>query len=259
MDIKNDLKNGIKLCADAATDVAQALVEKSRLKAKANRIKQVIKADTELMNQAYIELGRYFYENLRDDADQECEALCVVVDKTTKRIDKASRKYVEIMSSSNDVNFKSENTEKIKKIVSDTAEDIKDKAKETGKKAKNKATDLSDKAKLKAQDISAKAKVTVADFKDKAKDKAEDFKAFIGPDETDEDIINEIEEEIERPAEVKVIAAECEVFADDSDDEMADIVDAPAKAEAVPEKPADTKDVVTYSIDDEESPEEFEF
>lgn len=261
MDIKNDLKNGVKLCADAATDVAQALVEKSRLKAKANRIKQVIKADTELMNQAYIELGRYFYENLREDADQECEALCVVVDKTTKRIDKASRKYVEIMSSSNDVKFKSENTEKIKKIVSDTAEDIKDKAKETGKKAKNKATDLSDKAKLKAQDISAKAKVTVADFKDKAKDKAEDFKAFIGPDETDEDIINEIEEEIqiEKPAEVKVITSECEVFADDADDEMADVIVAPAEVDVKPKNSADTKDVATYSIDDEESPEEFEF
>lgn len=256
MDIKNDFKNGVKLCADAATDIAQALVEKSRLKAKANRIKQVIKADTELMNQAYIELGRYFYEHLRDDADKECEALCVVVDKTTARIDKASRRYVEIMSSSNDVKFKSENTEKIKQIVADTAEDIKDKAKETGKKAKDKATNLGDKAKVKAQDFSAKAKETVADLKDKAKDKAEDFKSFIGPDETDEDIINEIEEaDIDETVDTEVI--ETSIPADDFDDEMAEVVTAPDEIKT--EAPADVKNTVTDTVDDEESPEEFEF
>ena len=96
---------------------------------------------------------------------------------------------------------------------------------------------------------------------DKAKDKAEDFKAFIGPDETDEDIINEIEEEIqiEKPAEVKVITSECEVFADDADDEMADVIVAPAEVDVKSGNSADTKDVSTYSIDDEESPEEFEF
>ena len=91
MAIKDDLKNSVKLASDAATDALQALVEKSRLRANANRIKQVIKADTELMNQAYIELGKYFYENHREETTADCEALCVVVDKTTTRINKASR------------------------------------------------------------------------------------------------------------------------------------------------------------------------
>lgn len=261
MDIKNDIKNGVKLCADAATDVAQALVEKSRLKAKANRIKQVIKADTELRNQAYIELGRYFYDNLRDEENDECEALCVVIDKTTARIDKASRKYVEIMSSSNDVKLKSENTEKIKKIVADTAEDIKDKAKETSKKAKDKATDLGDKAKIKAQDLSVKAKETVADFKDKAKDKAEDLKAFIAPDETDEDILNDIEEEIEIEEATTAIIGEAEavtqLVADEyGDEEMADVV-TPSIDTA--NKIVDAEKPAINCVDDEESPEEFEF
>ena len=215
MDIKNDLKNGVKLCADAATDVAQALVEKSRLKAKANRIKQVIKADTELRNQAYIELGRYFYETLREQADTECEALCVVVDKTTARIDKASRRYVELLSNSNDVKLKSENTEKIKKIVTDTAEDIKGKAIDTGKKAKDKATDLSGRAKIKAQDLTVKAKETVADLKDRAKDKAQDFKAFIAPDETDEELLELVEDyEIDEDFTAPVLEPACAIDED---------------------------------------------
>lgn len=306
MDIKNDLKNGVKLCADAATDVAQALVEKSRLKAKANRIKQVIKADTELRNQAYIELGRYFYETLREQADTECEALCVVVDKTTARIDKASRRYVELLSNSNDVKLKSENTEKIKKIVTDTAEDIKGKAIDTSKKAKDKATDLSGKAKIKAQDLTVRAKETVADLKDRAKDKAQDFKAFIAPDETDEELLELVEDyEIDEDFTAPVLEPACAIDEDlyeeipeiaepvvevaepvieiaepasevaepvietvepvieiaepaievaefvDADEEMAEL-----ECEAVqPQVP--TQNVIT--VDDEESPEEFEF
>ena len=301
MDIKNDFKNGVKLCADAATDVAQALVEKSRLKAKANRIKQVIKADTELRNQAYIELGRYFYETLREQADTECEALCVVVDKTTARIDKASRRYVELLSDSNDVKLKSENTEKIKKIVTDTAEDIKGKAIDTGKKAKDKATDLSSKAKIKTQDLTVKAKETVADLKDKAKDKAQDFKAFIAPDETDEELLDlvddyEIEEDfttptleptcfieedfVEEVSEIEESAVEVtepvvevaepttEVaeaineIAEPADEanEFVDAEDEIAELECETtdvQSPFKAQDVIT--VDDEESPEEFEF
>ncbi len=297
MDIKNDIKTGVKLCADAATDVAQALVEKSRLKAKANRIKQVIKADTELRNQAYIELGRYFYEQLRDQADDECEALCVVVDKTSLRIDKASRRYVELMSDSKEVRLNGESAEKIKQMVSETAEELKEKAKETGKKAKDKATDLSDKAKTKAQNISIKAKETVFDIKDKAKDKVDDLKSFITPDEEDtcdidedfdidEDIDESIDESIADAAEddihkilsqvdeaiagaeqaiskaEKILAqaedmvdsAEAQISADDSDDEMAEVLTLHKKVTTT-----ETVTISTDDEDDEESPEEFEF
>ena len=232
MDIKNDIMSGVKLAADAATDIAQALVEKSRLKAKANRIKQVIKSDSELRNQAYIELGRFFYENLRNDASDECESLCVVVDKTTNRIDKASRKYLELISNSSDIKLTSENTEKLKKKVSEKADKIKDttgeKVKDIKEKAKEKATDFGEKAKIKAQDISSKARETVADISDKAKDKVEDFKAFIAPDE-------DIEEFIE------------------NDDILEDAVTA-SETEEVEEKAAQT-----LTEEDEESPDEFEF
>ena len=237
MDFKDNIINGAKLAADAATDIAQALVEKSRLRANANRIRQVIKADTELKNQAYIELGRYYYENLRDSADEELENLCVVVDKTTARISKASRKYVELLNQSNDTKLKSENTEKIKTIVTDKAEkikgsaedkvaDIKDFAKDTSKKVKDKATDVSDKVKEKTATVGSKVKEKATDIKDKAKDKVDDLKSFIAP-EQDLDSIIEGDDMLE-----EMIAQQQQIMAEAED---------------------------LLPADDEESPESFEF
>lgn len=243
MDIKNDFKAGVKICADAASDVAQALVEKSRLKAKANRIRQVIKSDTELRNQAYIELGRFFYENCRDNANEECESLCTVVDKTTARINKATHKYLELLGDSGSIKLSGENTEKIKKLLAQKTEKIKDttqeKVSDIKDKAKEKASDLGSKAKSKAQDIKAQAKETVAELSDKAKDKVDDFKAFISPDE-------DIEEGIESDG-----------ILDDMPGE-ADEIEAqePAVESAENETKSETSGSDAY---DEESPEEFEF
>lgn len=236
MDIKNDIKTGFKLAADAATDIAQVFVEKSRLRAKAHRIKQIIKKDAELRNQAYIELGRYYYDNLRNADDTQQEALCVVVDKTTARIDKASRKYVELLNQSGEIKFESDSGEKIKQIITDKAIDIKeksiDKAKDFSDKAKDKAKDLSDKAKEKTQDVKAKAKEAVADISDKAKSKVDDFKSFIAPDEDLDDII-------------------------ENDDDLTEMI---AQQEQMISKSqqAQSNDDVN-EIDDEESPEDFSF
>lgn len=226
MDIKNDIKNGVKLVSDAATDAASALIEKSRLRAKANRIRQIIKSDTSLRNQAYIELGRYYYENLRDNAQTEQEELCVVIDKTSLRINKASKKYVEMLSKSSDTKLQGENARKIKEIVTDKAQqvktttnnkvaDVKQKAKDATSKAKEKATDLTDKAKLTAQDLTVKAKETVADLSEKIEDKVDDFKAFIAPDEDLEDIINGNDELEKMIAEQEQIIAENEIADDE--------------------------------------------
>lgn len=285
MDIKNEFKTGIKIAADAATDVAQALVEKSRLRAKANRIKQVIKADTELRNQAYIELGRYFYDNLREDSNEDLESLCVVVDKTTTRINKATGKYVELMSDSNDIKFSGENAEKLKKMVAEKADkikdtssekvkDIKEKAKSSSLKAKDKAVDLGNKAKIAAQDLSVKAKETVADFSDKAKDKVEDFKSFIAPDEDVEDIIYSTKDDktdapFKKSEDTQVVADPLSLI-EDNEFEAPDEIEIEPENEVI-RKAIDTvndtsvnetpiiNSSITIDTDDEESPDEFEF
>ena len=124
MAITNDIKSGIKLTADAVTDVTHSVIEKSRLKAKASRIKQVIKSDSQRREQAYMELGKYFYENHRDLVPNKLDETCIVIEKTSFRIDKATKRYFEILAECDNVTLASENTEKIKKIVCDKTEEF---------------------------------------------------------------------------------------------------------------------------------------
>ena len=229
MDIKNDIKNSVKFASNAATDAVQALVEKSRLRANANRIRQVIKSDTELRNQAYIELGRFFYENMRDNLDEEQEALCVVVDKTTKRIEKATKKYTEQFELIDETKLYSDNSEKLKKAVCSAANTI------------------SDKTKLKAQDIKQAAKESVAEISYKAKDKVEEIKAFIVPDKELEDYV--LEQENLAVNNTDDIKNDKEESQQNTDFGVIDDIEEETPNKTTP------KDL----YDDEESPEEFKF
>lgn len=252
MAIKEDLKSGVKLAADAATDAVQAIMEKSRLRANASRIKQVIKSDTDLRNQAYIELGRYFYENFREQAYESEEALCVVIDKTSKRIAKATQKYVDIIATLDDTKLTGENSDKIKAIVAERATLVKEKAKATTDKAKAKVSDLSDKAKIKAQDFAMKTKETVADISYKAKDKVQSIKVLDTTDEEIEELI--FGDEIEMDAPDKFVADDIDgEFEDEFDEVVEDSVETTSEVEKAEEKAPAFLDC------DEESPEEFEF
>ena len=229
MDIKNDIKNSVKFASDAATDAVQALVEKSRLRANANRIRQVIKSDTELRNQAYIELGRFLYENMRDNLDEEQEALCVVVDKTTKRIEKATKKYTEQLELIDETKLYSDNSEKLRKAVCSAANTI------------------SDKTKLKAQDIKQAAKESVAEISYKAKDKVEEIKAFIVPDEELEDYV--LEQENLAVNNTDDIKNDKEQSQQNTDFGVIDDIEEETPNKTTPQD----------LYEDEESPEEFEF
>lgn len=229
MDIKNDIKNSVKFASVAATDAVQALVEKSRLRANANRIRQVIKSDTELRNQAYIELGRFLYENMRDNLDEEQEALCVVVDKTTKRIEKATKKYTEQLELIDETKLYSDNSEKLRKAVCSAANTI------------------SDKTKLKAQDIKQAAKESVAEISYKAKDKVEEIKAFIVPDEELEDYV--LEQENLAVNNTDDIKNDKEQSQQNTDFGVIDDIEEETPNKTTPQD----------LYEDEESPEEFEF
>lgn len=173
MDIKNNIKSGISMLGDTVSELTSSIVEKNRLRARINRLKQIIKGDSHLRDDAFIALGRYYYDNMRDSANEENEELCKTIDKTTLRIEKASLKCVELLNEQNEIKIKSENAEKIKEILAKKAVDAKD-------AAANKAKDIKDKAVVKAKettsDLTQKAKDLASDVKDKAiefKNKAE--------------------------------------------------------------------------------------
>lgn len=273
MAITNDIKSGIKLTADAVTDVTQSVIEKSRLKAKANRIKQVIKSDSIRREQAYMELGKYFYENHRELMTKELDEPCMIIDKTTIRIDKATKRYFEILAESDNITLCSENTEKIKKIVCDKTDEIKkctgEKINEVGSKTKAKATEITGKTKEKAKDIAKKAKDKIDDFKAYVKpDEGEiftddDFDDFVIADDDDFDdfIVAESDEDFD------AFVIDDDDFEDDTinlDDYKAEIEETAEAEENQPVEIAEETeeaagDVTVVNVDDEESPDEFEF
>ena len=265
MAIKDDLKNSVKLASDAATDALQALVEKSRLRANANRIKQVIKSDSDLRNQAYIELGRYFYENFRDLAGEDEEALCVIVDKTSNRINKATQKYVDTICLIEDTKLSGESAQLIKEAVTQKATMVKEKAKTTTDKAKAKVADLSGKAKVKAQDFAMKTKETAANVTYKAKDKVQNINPFTDDEDIEEFIFgDEIEaEEIETDVVFDdfndIDEPDKFVIIDDDDEFLDDEIEEDIIAETEDIKETTEEKKVVELDYDEESPEEFEF
>ncbi len=251
MAITNDIKTGLKLTADAVTDVTQSVIEKSRLKAKANRIKQVIKSDTQRREQAYMELGKYFYENHKDLIPSELSQDCIIIDKTSFRIDKATTRYFEILAEYDNITLSSENTDKIKKIVCDKTEEFKkntgDKINEVGTKTKAKATELSGKTKEKAKDLV-----------EKAKDKIDDFKAYVKPDE--EEIYNDDDFEDLITADEDEDLDNFIIVDDDFEDDSINLDDyKEAETDSSEETAEPTAEVAVVTVDDEESPDEFEF
>lgn len=239
MDIANNIKNGLEFVGDTFSEIASSIAEKNRLRVQLNHIKGLIKSDSATRDQAYIELGRYFYENLREDTTAENEAICAVIDAANDRISKASLRYVELLNIQNETKIRSENAEKLAKAVSEKASVAAKAAKEKGAeafdKAKASAADYAGKAKVVAADFAEKAKETASDLKDKATDKATELKERFDPNR------NEDLEDLIAGEEAKI--------------EEAEAAEAPTAAD-IAEAAAET---VVPECTDEESPEDAGF
>ena len=139
MDISKGIKEGLEFISDTVSEIASSVAEKNRLRVQLNHLKRLIKTDSATRDQAYIELGRYFFENMREGTTPENEAICAVIDAANDRISKASLRYVELLNIQNDTKIRSENAEKLAKAVSEKAAAAAKVAKEKGAEAFDKA------------------------------------------------------------------------------------------------------------------------
>lgn len=72
------------------TQAIDTVVEKNRYIAYTNRLKFVIKSETETLNRAYIALGKHFYKDLKGDPEStEVQRLCKVIEIAQERLKKA--------------------------------------------------------------------------------------------------------------------------------------------------------------------------
>lgn len=79
------LKNIGKAVGNAVSFVG----EKNRRSANLNRIRTVIRCEEKAAEREYLALGRYYYNNLRDDKNPITESHCAQLDEIEGRLDKA--------------------------------------------------------------------------------------------------------------------------------------------------------------------------
>lgn len=106
MTILDSVKGTVNTAVDTISSVAQTIVEKNRTNAKLNRLRLVMKSESELMNRAYIALGKVMYDSRKKGSeinDAECEKLLKVIDTSKAKIAKARECYRKIVNSSNDI------------------------------------------------------------------------------------------------------------------------------------------------------------
>lgn len=72
------------------------VVEKNRKNNLINRIKHVIREEETKANQAYIALGKYYFNHLRQEDNEETEFYCKAVEHANNRIDRALIKLDEL-------------------------------------------------------------------------------------------------------------------------------------------------------------------
>ena len=103
MTILDSVKGTVNTAVDTISTVAQTIVEKNRTNAKLNRLRLVMKSESELMNRAYIALGKVMYDSRKKGTgidDAECEKLLKVIDSSKAKIAKARECYRQIVDSS---------------------------------------------------------------------------------------------------------------------------------------------------------------
>ena len=204
------VKGTVNTAVDSLSTVAQNFVEKNRTKAKLNRLRMVMKSESELMNRAYIALGKEYYEKLKREECVPTEKqsnLVNVVDGSKAKIARARDCYRKVLESQNEFIYaapKEEESVKKEEVIditvacsneddyssspfADVAEKIGDDVREATEEANEKAAEIKEKSsnairekaeeiKGKAEELKDNAAVIAHDTKDKAKEFVSDVK-----------------------------------------------------------------------------------
>lgn len=104
MAVINSIKSTLCVVADTVSNVAHNYVEKNRTKAKLNRLRMVMKSESELMNRAYIALGKDYYEVLKSgnaEPNDRQQKLMKVIDNSKAKIARARDCYRKVLESQN--------------------------------------------------------------------------------------------------------------------------------------------------------------
>ncbi len=148
----------------ALTDAVDVVVDRTTLQAQKSRLKIVIKNEAKMTYDAYVELGKYLYDNCNDESPQEIIDICKKIDNSKLRMQRAQDRYREVLQE--ELIHREITKTEVKENLSKMKEPILTKAKDTA----DKVSGIKDTALEKTS-----AKVT--ELKNTAKDKAEGIRS----------------------------------------------------------------------------------
>lgn len=165
-------------------DMAQEGMEKARIKAQQNRIKEIIASDSRQLESVYAKIGRMAVLGKEDEKTAELKAEAKRIEA---RILRAEIRY-EMLKDAASVDectkaFEdklNDTLDSLKDYTSEKAKEIKDVAAATGESLKEKLKGASSDLTAMAEDVSLKAMDKAAQFSAKAKEKSNAVKAKAG-------------------------------------------------------------------------------
>ena len=102
MAILDSVKNGFTTAVDTVSGITQTIIEKNRLNAQLSRLRALMKNECEMINRAYITLGKKYYDNKVNGKTEECEneeELFEIIEKSKEQIKKLRERYVKLIES----------------------------------------------------------------------------------------------------------------------------------------------------------------
>ncbi len=102
MTFLDSIKTGLSSAVDTVSSVTQSIVERNRQNAQLNRLRTIMRNECEMINRAYISLGKKYYDNKINGKNESCEneeALFKVIENSKAQIKKARERYLKIIES----------------------------------------------------------------------------------------------------------------------------------------------------------------
>ena len=96
----DSVKIGLTTAVDTVSGITQTLVEKNRVNAQLNRLRTIMRNECEMINRAYITLGKKYYENKMNNKTEACdneEELFKIIENSKEQIRKARERYRKIV------------------------------------------------------------------------------------------------------------------------------------------------------------------
>lgn len=102
MAIFDSVKTGFSTAVDTVSGITQTIIEKNRLNAQLSRLRSLMKSECEMINRAYITLGKKYYENKVGDKSDACEneeELFEIIENSKEQVKKLRERYVQLIQS----------------------------------------------------------------------------------------------------------------------------------------------------------------